>query len=221
MKKLNVLNYIHFWAVLWPHPTSPGMHHAPTVKNVSTNPLLQVQYVPEHDAQLPEDGASSHQITQHPPSHSRHIDLRRGRDREAERLGCYTHLASHWDLLSGCLEAAWAYWPHLRHMPREAWLSHQMRTSVWWHNWPCCLQIHIDINPTAFITFKCSVKEWLARIQMINMSFCFEPAFPFYMNHMYLYYIHSELRNVIADKWMPCDHERINSQIKFGHFPLS
>lgn len=87
-------------------------------------------------------------------------------------------LASHWDLLSGCLEAAWAYWPHLRHMPGEAWLSHQMRTSVWWHNWPCSFQVHIHSRCTPSIPFNKQMQfKWVAaktsRDRIVNKSvFC-------------------------------------------------
>lgn len=62
-------------------------------------------------------------------------------------------LASHWDLLSGCLEAAWVYWPHLRHMSAKGWLSHRIRNSGWWHNWPYNSPGHI-------ISYTSSMYVW-------------------------------------------------------------
>lgn len=139
-----------------PPPYSPRMQLVPTMTVPGLKSLNwsspQVQYVPKvnelcpfpsfgRDAWPPEDGAISHWMTRH---YFGDEDLLRGVLQGARRYKDVTSsLVSHWDLLSGCLEAAWVYWPHLRHMSAKAWLSHRMRTSVWWHNWPCSSPLHI------------------------------------------------------------------------------
>lgn len=109
---------------------SPQVQRVPKVNELCPFPSLCGR-----DTCPPEDGAISRWMTRHNFADE---DLLRGVLQGAGRYKDVTSsLASHWDLLSGCLEAAWVYWPHLRHMSTKAWLSHRITTSVWWHNWPC------------------------------------------------------------------------------------